>query len=142
MRQCKKCQTQISDDQFYKGDTTCKSCIKVEYKIRYYQNKERKLETNKLWRDKNKERVKELVSNWYKTEKGKQCKKRGKKKRKNIEMRNYRKNSKEKLHNSYCKKSLSKKYDLSYKDISEEMVILERARIKSIRFVNKIATKK
>jgi hypothetical protein len=65
MKDCNKCRVQKDDNDFRPKRRICKDCER-EHGREYRKNNPDK---SKEWADKNKERMKELQSNWYKSNK-------------------------------------------------------------------------
>lgn len=61
MKQCKKCETEKSDEDFRDNRRVCKECEKAHGREYRRNNKEK----SKKWVEENVDRMKELQANWY-----------------------------------------------------------------------------
>lgn len=139
MKVCNTCGEMLADDFFYTNHKSCKSCRKLIDKIYYENNKEKKLLSMKKYRENNPEYYKNYHKNYHEKHKSdenyRKKRKEYKKNRKGFEQANYRFNKIEKLADSYIKDIMTAKYNISRSEITREMILLERSRLKLIRFI-------
>ena len=134
MKECTKCEENLTIDNFHKGRHRCKSCVKIESQKRYTLKKDLILVKNKEWRDNNKE---------YRKMKEKEYKDRPAVKIHIIEYRKKNQERIQKYRQQYTEKNKEKKrdYDKEYRENNKEKLKL-RQKSPKVKLRNKLSYEK